>query len=63
MKYVSMFVQTCLYKLKNEIFLLPVGLPTRWGSMSKMVSRILEQKEPIRLVLSSDRITSHLVPT
>ena len=31
--------------------------------MSKMVSRILEQKEPIRLVLSSDRTTSHLVPT
>ncbi|XP_065906823.1 uncharacterized protein [Dysidea avara] len=27
-----------------------------------MVSRILEQKEPIRLVLSSDRTTSHLVP-
>ena len=28
-----------------------------------MVSRILEQKEPIRLVLSSDRTASHLVPT
>ena len=27
----SMFVQTCLYKLKNEIFLLPVGLPYQVG--------------------------------
>jgi len=31
--------------------------------MSKMVSRIFEQKEPIRLVLCSDRSTGHLVPT
>lgn len=31
--------------------------------MSKMVSRILEQKEAIRLVLNPDRSTSHLVPT
>ena len=31
--------------------------------MSKMVSRILEQKEAIRLVLNSDRGTSHIVPT
>ena len=31
--------------------------------MSKMVSLILEQKEPIRLVLCSDRSTGHLVPT
>ena len=52
-----MFVQ-----IKDE-FILPVGLPYRWGSMSKMVSRIVEQKEPIILVLSSDRTASHLVPT
>ena len=31
--------------------------------MAKMVSRILEQKEAIRLVLSADRSTSHIVPT
>ena len=29
--------------------------------MSKMVSLIFEQKEPIRLVLCSDRSTGHLV--
>ena len=45
---------------------LPVVLQdcvTRWGSMEKMVSRILEQEEAIRLVLSSDRKTTHLIPT
>ena len=31
--------------------------------MAKMVSRILEQKEAIRLVLSADRSTSSIVPT
>ena len=31
--------------------------------MAKMVSRILEQKEAIRLVLSADRSTSNIVPT
>ena len=35
---------------------------TRWGSMSKMVSRILEQEQAIRLVLSTDRETVHLIP-
>jgi len=34
--------------------------PTRWGSMGKMVSRILQQKEAIRLALTT---TSHLSPT
>ena len=33
------------------------------GSMAKMASRILEQKEAIRLVLSADRSTSSIVPT
>lgn len=37
--------------------------PTRWGSMAKMVSRILEQEEGIRVVLSTDRKTTHLIPT
>ena len=31
--------------------------------MAKMISRILEQKEAIRLVLSADRDTSNIVPT
>ena len=31
--------------------------------MAKMVSRILEQKEAIRLVLSADCSTSNIVPT
>ena len=34
-----------------------------WGSMAKMVERILEQEEAIRITLSADRKTSHLVPT
>ena len=33
------------------------------GPMAKMVSRILEQKEAIRLVLSADRDISNIVPT
>lgn len=37
--------------------------PTRWGSMSKMVARILEQENAIRTVLSADRKASHLLPT
>lgn len=31
--------------------------------MAKMVSRILEQEEAIRIVLSADRKACHLVPT
>ena len=31
--------------------------PTRWGSMNKIISRIIEQEEAIRRVLSSDRKT------
>ena len=37
--------------------------PTRWGSMAKMVARILEQENAIRAVLSADRKASHLLPT
>ena len=37
--------------------------PTRWGSIQKMVSRILEQVQAIRVVLSADRKYSHLLPT
>ena len=42
-----------IHKLKGDV-------PTRWGSTAVMVKRILEQKEAIRVVLSGDRITSHL---
>ena len=35
---------------------------TRWGSTQKMSERILEQEQAIRVVLSSDRKVSHLVP-
>jgi len=37
--------------------------PTRWGSMGKMVARLLEQDEAVQIVLSSDRKTRHLVDT
>ena len=38
-------------------------MKTRWGSVFDMINRILEQQEPIRVVLASDRRTAHLVPT
>ena len=37
--------------------------PTRWGSQHKMIFRILEQDAAIRMVLSEDRKTTHLIPT
>ena len=37
--------------------------PTRWGSMAKMVTCILEQENAIRTVLSADRKASHLILT
>ena len=37
--------------------------PTRWGSQYKMISRILEQDAAIRMVLSDDRKSTHLIPT
>ena len=39
------------------------GLSNQMGSMAKMVSRILEQEEGICVVLSTDRKTTHLIPT
>ena len=36
--------------------------PTRWGSQHKMISRIIEQDAAIRMVLSEDRKTTHLIP-
>jgi len=40
-----------------------VNCPTRWGSMAKMITRLLEQEEAIRTVLGASRDTSHLLPT
>ena len=42
---------------------LVIDSATRWGSMQKMVERVLEQEQAIRQVLGADRKTSHLVPT
>lgn len=36
---------------------------TQWGSMQKMIGRLLEQEKVIRVVLGSDRGASHLLPT
>ena len=36
---------------------------TRWGFMEAMVSRLLEQDDAVRVVLSSDRKSSHFVLT
>ena len=47
---------TPIHKLKGDV-------STRWGSTAVMVKRILEQKEAIRIVLSSDHATSHLAIT
>ena len=57
----STYVHVCMYHYIHGFSL--QDCPTRWGSTAKMVSRILEQEESIRIVLSADRKTSHLVPT
>ena len=38
-------------------------MKTRWGSVFGVINRIMEQQEPIRIVLASDRRIAHLVPT
>ena len=45
-----------LKKLKGDVY-------TRWGSTTDMIERIVEQQDPIRVVLSQDRKVSHLVPS
>ena len=40
-----------------------VDVKTRWGSVFDMIERIIEQREPIRSVLGSDRASAHLVLT
>ena len=37
--------------------------PTCWGSMGKMIARLLEQDEAIQVVLSSDQKTRLLIAT
>ncbi len=44
------------HKLKADVV-------TRWGSSYEMVERLLEQMEAVRVVLASDRKSSHLIPT
>ena len=41
---------------------LKVDVVTRWGSSYEMVERLMEQMEAIRVVLASDRKSSHLLP-
>ena len=47
--------------LQLPVHALVADSPTRWGSMAKIVARILEQENAIRTVLSADRKASHLV--
>jgi hypothetical protein len=42
---------------------LKVDVSTRWGSTLDMLHRIVEQQEAIRVVLATDRKSSHLIPT
>ena len=44
------------HKLKADVV-------TCWGSSYEMVERLLEQMEAVRVVLASDRKSSHLIPT
>ena len=34
-----------------------------WGSMQKMIARLLEQEKAIRTILKSDQTTSYMLPT
>ena len=40
-----------------------IDCQTRWGSLQKMISRVLEQEKALHQVLSIDKKTAHLVPT
>ena len=39
------------------------GCVMRWGSMAKLVGRVLEQDKAVCKVLGDDHKTSHLIPT
>ena len=71
-KLVSTFSHSCSIKqdlneaqreLKLPQHSLVTDCQTRWGSMQRMVSRILEQQKAIHKVLYDDRKHCHLVPT
>ncbi|KAK6181734.1 hypothetical protein SNE40_009530 [Patella caerulea] len=55
-----------LAKVQEELQLPKHGLiaecETRWGSMQKMIARLLEQETAIQRVLSGNRKTVHLIP-
>jgi len=40
-----------------------VDVVTRWGSAYDMVERLLEQMNPVRNVLSEDKVSAHLSPS
>ena len=44
------------HKLKADV-------KTRWGSVFDMINRLMEQQEPIRVILANDRRMAHLVPS
>ena len=56
-----------LTKAQNDLGVpqhsLVTNCPTRWGSLIKMIDRILEQEACIRQVLVVDRKNAHLIPT
>ena len=56
-----------LTKAQNDLGVpqhsLVTDCPTRWGSLIKMIDRILEQEACIRQVLVVDRKNAHLIPT
>lgn len=47
----------------NSILCRMSRLDARWGSMEAMVSQFLEKETAVQVILSSDRKTSHFVPT
>ena len=56
-----------LTKAQNDLGVpqhsLVTDCPTRWGSLIKMIDRILEQEACIRQVFVVDRKNAHLIPT
>ncbi|XP_011408230.1 PREDICTED: zinc finger BED domain-containing protein 1-like [Amphimedon queenslandica] len=59
-KIVSHF--SCSWKKRRDLTLAQ-DVKTRWGTTQKMIARILEQQQAITFVLSSDRKSSHLIPS
>ena len=63
----SFKLKQSLSKAQKELDLpchnLVTDCQTRWGSMQKMTSTVLEQKKAIQVVLNDDRKHRHLIPT